>query len=81
MLICNNSQKSFNVVLFDSEEYVPNKGEGKSEPYYDFESQSYYLNNFNIIYMQSVADYILINDRDFSTDKGYVTNKLILKHL
>ena len=49
MLICNNSQKSFNVVLFDSEEYVPNKGEGKSEPYYDFESQSYYLNNFNII--------------------------------
>jgi hypothetical protein len=38
MLICNNSRKSFNVVLFDYEGYAPNKGEGKSEPYYHFES-------------------------------------------
>ena len=83
MFICNNNQKGFNVVLFNSnfEDYVPNKVEGKSEPYYQFGSNCYYLNNFNVIYMQNVADYILINDCNFGDDKGYKISNINLERL
>ena len=71
MFICNDNSKGFNVVLFDSEfqSTIPNKDIKESEPYYQFGGDCHNIFSFNIIYLASIQDYILINDCELN---GYV---------
>ena len=64
MFICHNNAKGFNVVLFDSDfqPTIPNIDTKNSEPYFEFGGNCHNLYNFDIIYLSSIDDFILIND-------------------
>ena len=78
MFVCQNDRKGFNVVLYNSnfEGIVPNSGSDKSEPYYEFGGSCYNLFTFDIIYLESVDDYILINDCNMGNEEGFVTGNI-----
>ena len=83
MFVCQNNRKGFNIVLYDSnfEAIVPNSGNNKTEPYYEFGGRCYNLFTFDIIYLESVDDYILINDCNMGDDKGYISGNINLDRL
>ena len=64
MFICHYRIKGFNVVLFDSnfQPTIPNNDTKDSEPYFEYGGNCYNLYNFDIIYLSSIDDFILIND-------------------
>ena len=64
MFICHKPPKGFNVVLFDSNfQYtIPNQDIKEYEPYFEYGGNCYKLYNFDIIYLSSIDDFILISD-------------------
>ena len=82
MFICHNNAKGFNVVLFDSNFHatIPNSGDGKSEPYYNYGGNCYNIYNFNIVYLSNIDDYILINDCNIGNSE-VITGSINLEKL
>ena len=81
MFICSNNAVGFNAVVFDSDfqATILNSGEGKTEPYYNYGSNCYFVYNFNVVYLSSTDKYILINDCD--TGHGIKTGSINLEEL
>ena len=81
MFICNDNNKGFNVVLFNSSfvSNIPNS-DTKNEPYYNYGGNCYSVNSFNIIYSLNSNEYIIINDCDIGGN-SFLTGSVNLDNL
>ena len=81
MFICNNNNKGFNVVLFNSnfESNIPNS-DSKNEPYYNYGGNCYSVNSFNMIYSLNSNEYTIINDCDIGGN-SFLTGSVNLDNL
>ena len=82
MFICQKDPNYFNVVLFNSnfEAHIVHSDEGKTEPFYKFGGDCYKINNFNIIYLDSTDEYIMVNDCNYK-DSNFLIGNFSLERL